>query len=128
MIDASGKVLLEMFFFNAEGSEFDSSQIRMKEYMNGKEVNNLTITGQNVILTDNQSGMTTTITANGGLTSVNDITKDSMVLTTDRVSLKIGNESFVGIDKTLLVQEVGAEYKTKLRFVHGILVEANIEL
>lgn len=128
MIDASGKVLLEMFFFNAEGSEFDSSQIRMKEYMNGKEVNNLTITGQNVILTDKQSGMTTTITANGGFTSVNDITKDSMVLTTDRVSLKIGNESFVGIDKTLLVQEVGAEYKTKLRFVHGILVEANIEL
>lgn len=128
MIDASGKVLLEMFFFNAEGSEFDSSQIRMKEYMNGKEVNNLTITGQNVILTDNQSGMTTTITANGGLTSVNDTTKNSMVLTTDRVSLKIGNESFVGIDKTLLVQEVGAEYKTKLRFVHGILVEANIEL
>lgn len=128
MTDETGKELLKISFFKEEGFEYESSQIRMVEYVNGEEIADMVLTGQSLILTDLTSDMSTTISANGGLTSVNRKTKDSIVITAERVSLKKGDESFLGIDKTLLVQEVGQTYKTKLRFVHGILVEAKAEL
>lgn len=128
MTDETGKELLKISFFKEEGFEYESSQIRMVEYVNGEEIADMVLTGQSLILTDLKSDMSTTISANGGLTSVNRKTKDSIVITAERVSLKKGGESFLGIDKTLLVQEVGQTYKTKLRFVHGILVEAKAEL
>lgn len=128
MTDETGKELLKISFFKEEGFEYESSQIRMVEYVNGEEIADMVLTGQSLILTDLTSDMSTTISANGGLTSVNRKTKDSIVITAERVSLKKGGESFLGIDKTLLVQEVGQTYKTKLRFVHGILVEAKAEL